>query len=249
MRTIYLLPIIYIIFIIGCDSRNKAEKELLDYTMEKIVHQTPDCEPERDPCLMVDLTYPVFNNGDSVAQFLANRIIKNSTLDFLGMGDVESTTDPNLNQAVLDLDRSMAQVIKDFGPPPTGWEANMSTTELYRSDSVLVFHVGSMTYFGGAHPNSNIRFLNFNRKTGGLVPLGYLIGDLSDFTHRAEVAFKNKYLKDAETYADAGFSFLGGKYTLPANYALLGDSIRLHYNKYEISSYAAGDFEITVSRE
>jgi hypothetical protein len=163
------------------------------------------------------------------------------------MGDVEATSDPNLNQAVLDLDKSMAQLIKDFGPPPTGWEANMSTIELYRSDTVLVLEVGSMTYFGGAHPNSNLRYFNFNRKTGGLIPLTNLVGDLSEFTQRAEVVFKDKYVKNDESYADAGFSFLGGNYTLSANYALVGDSIRLHYNKYEISSYAAGDFDITVS--
>lgn len=248
MRTLYLTLIIFII-IIGCNSHKPIENELLDFKLEKLVYKTPGCEPERDPCLMVDLTYASFNDGDSVARFLANRIIRNSTLDFIGMGDVEATIEPDLNQAVLDLDKSMAQVIKDFGSLPTGWEAHMSTTELFRADSILVLEVGSMTYFGGAHPNSNLRFFNFNRETGGLIPLTNVVGDLSEFTRRAEVAFKQKYVKDDQSYADAGFSFLGGNYTLSANYAMVGDSILLHYNKYEIASYAAGDFDIKVSRK
>ena len=74
-----------------------------------------------------------------------------------------------------------------------------------------------------------------------------IVNDMQEFTARAEAAFREAYnLEDNINYKDVGFDFLGNKFNLPANYAFLGDSIRLHYNSYEIASYAMGEFEITV---
>lgn len=219
----------------------------LDYTMVNHEYQSGDCEPETDACLMVTIAYPRFDQGDTLAMFLANRIIKNSILDNIGMGDVASTEDPSIELAIEDLSKSFEEVKKDFGDYGTGWQANISAGELYRSDSILVLKIGAMTYFGGAHPNSHLRYFNINRNTGSYLPISYFVTDLKQFTSRAEVEFKRTYnIEEGTSYDDAGFNFLGDNFILSANYAFLGDSIRLHYNHYEISSYAAGDFDITV---
>jgi hypothetical protein len=237
--------IVAIALLANCTGNNNKG---LDYTMVTSDFKSADCEPETDACLMVTITYSRFNKGDTLAMILANRIIKNSILDNIGMGDVESTEDPSMELAIEDLNKSFEEVKKDFGDYGTGWQVNIGSQELYRSDSILVLEVGSMTYFGGAHPNRNFRYFNFDRNTGRYLPISFFVTDLKQFTSRAEIEFKKTYnIKDGTSYDDAGFNFLGDNFILSANYAYMGDSIRLHYNHYEISSYAAGDFDITVS--
>jgi Protein of unknown function (DUF3298)/Deacetylase PdaC len=237
--------LVVIVLLTGCakDGTNN-----LDYTIVKVQFQSTDCQPETDACLMVTMAYPQFNQGDSLAQLLANRIIRNSILDNIGMGDAESTTEPSVNEAIEELSKSFEELIQDVGSYTTGWQADIKADEIYRSDSVLVFEVASMTFFGGAHPNSNVRYFNFDRSTGRYLPITFFVDDLTQFSAKAEAVFRKVYnLKEGSTYEEAGFDFLGNKFTLAANYAFLGDSIRLHYNQYEIAPYAAGDFEVTVS--
>ena len=244
MFKVYYLFAVFILLANCTQNSNKG----FDYTMMKSEFQSANCEPETDACLMVTITYPQFDNGDTLAMFLANRIIKNSILDNIGMGDVEAAEDPSIEQAIEDLNKSFEELKKDFSNYGTGWQVNIGARELFRNDSVLVLTIGTMTYMGGAHPNSNIRYYNFDRNTGRFMPLVTFVDDLEHFTSSAEVEFRKTYnIKDGTSYDDAGFNFLGDNFTLSANYAYLGDSIRLHYNHYEISSYAAGDFEITVA--
>ena len=237
---------LFAVFILLANCTQNSNKGL-DYTMMKSEFQSANCEPETDACLMITITYPQFDKGDTLPMLLANRIIKNSILDNIGMGDVESTEDLSIELAIEELNKSFEDIKNDFNNYPTGWQANIGAGELYRSDSILVLEIGTMTYMGGAHPNTNLRYFNFNRFTGSYLPITFFVSDLEQFTSRAETEFKQTYnIDEGTSYDDAGFNFLGDKYALSANYAYLGDSIRLHYNHYEISSYAAGDFEITV---
>ena len=242
-------PINYLVFTLvllsGCIHQGIAP---LDFSTVQYKYQTPDCEPETDACLMVNLSYPNFDQGDSVARHLANRIIRNSILDNIGMGNVESEIDPSIGEAVDELNQSFSQVKKDYLSYGIGWQAEVSSSELFRSDTILVVEMNSMTFFGGAHPNHGTRYFNFNRKKGNMMPLSTFIKDIKAFTTKAEALFKEQYHIDKNnTYQTAGFNFLGNRFILSANYAFLGDSIRLHYNPYEIAPYSMGDFEITVS--
>jgi hypothetical protein len=247
MKNIKFSFMLILTFALSCQAPESDLANTLDYELKVIEYQTPDCEPEHDPCFLATITYPQFNNGDSMAVRLANRIIRNSTLDFIGMGDVEAVTDPTLEDAVHDLSGSFQRFRSDFPASSIGWEARIKSQEIARNDTILVFETNAMTYFGGAHPNKNLRYFNFNRHTGSLVPLSAFISDMETFTARAEKTFRSKYLKADQTFEDAGFSFMGEDFMLPANYAFYQDSIKLHYNHYEIASYASGDFDIMVS--
>jgi Protein of unknown function (DUF3298) len=240
-------PIFIFIAIILLSNCTTVSEKGLDYKLVKYAYQTPDCEPEKDGCLMVSMMYPEFELGDSLARLLANRIIKNSLLDNIGMGDAEAGNILSIEEAVEDLTKGFAKTKEGFNQYGTGWQIDITTDELYRSDSVLVLEISAMTFFGGAHPNYNSRYYNFNRSMGNLLPLSSIVDDMAGFTTKAEAVFKETYkIKEGSSYAEAGFDFLGDKFTLSANFAYLGDSIRLHYNPYEIASYADGDFEITV---
>jgi hypothetical protein len=237
-----------LIFLPGCNPSADESSQKLGYEIVRTEFKSPDCEPETDACLMITIDYPHFDKGDSIARHLANRIVKNSILDNIGMGDAEATEDPSIEMVIEDLNGNFEDVKSEFGDYGTGWQANIGTKELYQSDSIMVLSIGAMTYFGGAHPNYNLRYFNFDRNTGRYLPISTFVKDLGEFTSRAEIVFKKTYnIEEGTSYSDAGFTFLGDYFILSANYAFLGDSVKLHYNHYEISSYAAGDFEITVA--
>lgn len=226
-------------------SNDQGSGKPLDYELIKVEYRTENCEPERDACLMVDLSYAKFIEGDSLAQYLANRIIRNSTLDFLGMGDVEAAVTPPIEEAVKDLDESFLKLKQELGTS-AGWMAELYTSEVYRNDTLLVLKTYSMTYFGGAHGNYNTRYLNFDRRSGRLHPLTDFV-EMNPFKEAAQMAFNEKYVGEGQTYTEAGFDFFDGKFRLPANYGFKGDSMLLHYNHYEIAPYAAGTFDVAVA--
>lgn len=240
MKKILIVSVAVLLF----SSCGGVKNKRLEYNFLTIDHQSVGCEPERDACFIARLDYPNFHTGDSMAVFLANRIIRNSTLDYLGLGNAEDVDVLSLDKAVLRLEESFQKVKTEQGMA-TGWQAEMDTKELYRDDTVLVLETRMMTYVGGAHPTTNTRYFNFDRRSGRLIPLNSFV-NLKTFTTMAGQTFKDKYLQPGQQYSDANFSFIGSKYQLPANYAFLGDSIRLHYNRYEIAPYAAGEFEVTV---
>jgi len=245
-----LYVVLVVMSLTACTSVTEKQKARLDYQVQTEMYKTAHCEPETDACLMASITYPRFTKGDSLAVLLANRIIKNSILDALGMGEAEGTTDFGITGALAELDKEFVQLKRDFNTYSTGWSIEIDSRELYRSDTMLVLEVNYMVFTGGAHGNHTTRYFNFHRHTGRLVSLPAFAGNLNDFTSRAEFVFRKTYHLPAEaTYEEAGFSFLGNTFTLPANYAFLGDSLRLHYNPYEIAPYAAGDFTITVAVE
>ena len=229
---------------ISCSTPQQQDTHRLDYELRNINYQSGNCEPERDACLMVKMEYPHFVSGDSTARSKANMIIRNSTLDFLGMGDVEAKTTPELEVAVVNLDSSFQRLKREFGSP-AGWMAELHTSELYRNDSLIILEVNTASYFGGAHGQYNTRYFNFDRSNGQMMMLADFV-EIASFTVTAEQFFKEKYVKDGESYAEAGFSFYDGKFKLAANFSFKGDSILLHYNHYEIASYADGQFDVAV---
>lgn len=246
--TMKILPALLLLLLASCSQYMENNDQNLDYELTTKEFNTPGCQPETEACLMIKINYPSFNSGDSLAMFLANRIIKNSILDNIGMGDAESTEEPSLDNVMEDLNNSFELLKKENGAYTTGWQGDISTTELFRSDSILVLETSTMTYFGGAHPNRGTRYFNFSRDAGNMIPLSVIVNDLEKFTSKAEMVFNEKYgINEDNTYDEAGYQFLGGRFSLSANYAFLGDSILLHYNPYEIAPYSMGDSEITVS--
>lgn len=241
----YIKKLILLIILLNfsCERTDNASPAL-EYEFRSIDYQSPNCEPEHDPCLMVKMAYPFFMIGDSAARAQANMIIRNSTLDFIGMGDVEAKTSPEIEEAVIALDSSFQRLKIEFGSP-AGWMAELHTSEVYRNDSLVVLEVTSANYFGGAHGQYNTRYFNFDRRSGKLVKLEDFV-ELTSFTQTAEKYFSDKFVEEGETYVDAGFDFYEGKFRLAANFAFKGDSILLHYNHYEIASYAAGQFDVAV---
>jgi hypothetical protein len=100
---------------------------------------------------------------------------------------------------------------------------------------------------GGAHPNSDLRFLNWNTKTDKLITLNdiFINGYKSKLTKIAEKIFrKEKAL--SETGSLGYYSFENSTFALNNNFFIAPKGIGYFYNNNEIAPYSDGVTELLI---
>lgn len=237
MRPYYLL----VTFCLGCASGGG-----LDYKIAHIEHNDQNCLQEREACFIANINYPEFGGLDSLKLIFPKRIVGNNIIDALGMGDVESTELPDIRKALNYVAGSLEKVKGSFDYG-SGWIVDVQTIPVYKNDTILVFALEVMTYFGGTLPNTNRVYYNLNRQTGKRLHFNWLSDQ--GFEGKAQAIFRTiNDLDPDDTINDlrVGYSFPNNKFRLPANYGFKGDSIVLYYNRYEIAPYAKGPTEFVI---
>lgn len=232
-------PLLCLLLCIGCTGGGK-----LGYQITHIEFNDQDCLQEKEACFVANLNFPEFEGLDSIQLLHTNKIIGNTIMDALGLGDVESSGQPDIQAALNSVAKQFEKVKNSFNYS-AGWIADVQTLPIYEDDTILVFALETMIYFGGAHPNTNRVYFNLNRMTGKKLPNDWL--HALGIEEEAEAIFRSlNNLKPDNSLDEAGFLFPNNEFRLPANYAFKGDSIILFYNRYEIAPYASGATEIIV---
>ena len=105
----------------------------------------------------------------------------------------------------------------------------------------------SISYFGGAHPNTLINHNVYNTKTNKKVNIQDIINNFDEFKEIAESEFRNLY-KVASGYplSSMGFMFENDKFSLPKQFYLEKDGIVLFWNTYEIAPYVFGPISLKI---
>jgi hypothetical protein len=139
---------------------------------------------------------------------------------------------------------------KDFPEELTGWEASVNGTRSYEDTSLLTIKLETYIFTGGAHGYAATRYLNFDKKTGAERSGTELLNDPEAFSEFAERAFREKYdIPAGASINSTGFMFENNQFTLPENIGLSADAIVLHYNPYEVASYADGSLILEIPLE
>lgn len=216
----------------------------LTYSIEHLQFDNPGCQEEREACFIANIRYPIFSGLDSIKLLGPERLVGNYIIDVLGMGDVESNVQDI--QKALELVEQSLENVKSSLKYGIGWIADVQTFQVYEDDSLLVFGLESMTSFGGAHPNTNRRYYNFNKLTGESYSYDWLVNQ-PGIKPRAEAFFRKTYgLDDNESFNSNGFLFPNDTFRLPANYGIIRDSLILYYNRYEAAPYSFGPVELII---
>jgi hypothetical protein len=114
---------------------------------------------------------------------------------------------------------------------------------------VFCLSFSDYSYTGGAHPNSNLTYLNFEVSTGKTLALSDLMkpGFEKQLTAIAEKDFrKRKGLAPQASLAEAGYDFDDDQFKLNDNFAVTKDGLVFYYNPYEIAAYAGGPTELVI---
>lgn len=122
------------------------------------------------------------------------------------------------------------------------WFLEVKVDVIRQHAPLLALKFSQADYMGGAHPNSSISYVNYDRRTRSVLTLDSILkpNTLSKLQAVAEQIFrKNEGLTPTQSLAGAYF-FENDQFHLNSNFTITPQGLEFLYNPYEIKPYAAG---------
>ncbi|HNQ27565.1 MAG TPA: DUF3298 and DUF4163 domain-containing protein [Aquaticitalea sp.] len=194
---------------------------------------------------LIDINYPRAEGNKTVAKKI-NAAVENYMANEINMSEK-----PNkklaLEDAIKTFDQDYRSFIDDYSDSTEQWEVLIESEVTYESENIVSISVNSYIDTGGAHGNSRVAFLNFDKKTGTILEQEDLISDMEAFKGFVRPFFEKatKSLSD-DTIEDP---FYGEGFQLPETIGFGPEGLILLYNVYEIASYAQGVTEFSIPLE
>lgn len=192
---------------------------------------------------IVDINYPKAE-GDKVIANRINRTIENFLANEINMSEMPEA-DLSLSDAVINFDNEYKTFKQDFSDSTQQWEAIIESEITYISETIICISISSYLDTGGAHGNSHVAFLSFDKKTGQLLKSDNIIADEEAFKEFVKPYFikATEALSDDNSVEDL---FFGEDFQLPENIGFGESGLILLYNVYEIASYSQGFTEFSI---
>jgi len=229
------------------NNKTNHKTDTLAYTLEILNQESKGCN---DNCSFVQISYPLFKNRPKL-----NKIMVNETLNYLGNDYVDYYKLNNIDTAFKHLADDYLQgtepdIINGDSTEVDSAELSQNITYLdiiarpYNEDSHVIVIEFDEDMSGGAHPNSEYTYINWDKKTDRLIKLEDIIRDWDKFAVIAEKIF----WKDAKSNGNSaeGYNFPDGKFELNGNFQIMPEGIVFYYNAYEIAPYAYGPTRLLI---
>lgn len=202
-----------------------------------------DTHIEKTENAKINISYPKAEGNKDVANSI-NTTIENFLANEINMSE-KTDKKLRLNDAVQAFDDEYKSFKEDFSDTTQEWEALIESEVNYESDKILCVTVNSYLDTGGAHGNSHVTFLNFDKTSGVLLKIKDIIKDEEGFKKLA-IPYFEKATKPLSNDEEVQDMFFGEAFHLPENIGFNADGVILLYNVYEIASYAQGVTEFTI---
>ncbi|QNJ97624.1 DUF3298 and DUF4163 domain-containing protein [Constantimarinum furrinae] len=238
-RIVILLGL-FLVFL-GCDK----EREL-EFTSESFSQkQLPECE--QVSCPEITVSYTKILGDDEVAKNI-NLQIKGFIIGALYMGDDERpSTAKTIAEAASGFIRMYRMHSAEFPDMKTEYFADISVTEGYVSKTLISFEMRSYLFTGGAHGYGSVYFTNFDPQTGEEISSEALFNDKSAITLFVEKKFRKEFdIPETGNINTTGFWFENDTFYLPEHIGFTEQEMIVHYNQYDIASYAAGPVTLNI---
>lgn len=184
------------------------------------------------------ITYPVFAD-QQVNQFIEQKMMK-----FADEGEHYNTYQDFTSAFIKTFD-DFSKENKAYGQT---WFMEGKIEVVAQQPQYLSALITYVNYEGGAHPNSNFTYLNYNPSDHKEIVLDNLIkpNTMPKLTAIAEKIFrKNEQLSPTQSLKDSYF-FENDKFSLNQNFTITKEGLKFLYNPYEIKAYAFGITELLI---
>lgn len=173
---------------------------------------------------------------------LINKTIEDSIVRILYQAKRKSNN-KTIDDAIISFKREYAHFKSEFNDPEVHFECTFDTEVLYQSDEILTIALTSYFNLGGAHGNSYISILNFDKQTQSLINSNLELLDNSDeFKVRFNKSFKEKLTKQLESEVEIESTCI----SLPNQIGLNYEGVLFIYNAYEIDIIGSELFEFVI---
>ncbi|NUY81281.1 DUF3298 and DUF4163 domain-containing protein [Flavobacterium sp. MAH-1] len=195
-------------------------------------------------CPKITIKVPVASNG-FIADSINNKIFsKLKEIVYFGEEPYQSK---DYQELANDFIASYEKMQKEDPDELIGWEGDVNSRLVYRSQKVLDIEIQHYTFTGGAHGYSGKTSLIFNLETGKSIPNDSLFTDVKAVTKLAEKHFREKFkIPENAPINSGGLMFENEKFALPATIFFSDKGVLLYYNTYEIASYADGPRDVML---
>ncbi|WP_109301797.1 DUF3298 and DUF4163 domain-containing protein [Aquimarina sp. AU474] len=198
-------------------------------------------------CALLEINLLRSIKDDQISMTI-NKEIENTACMLLNVGENESEN--TIEQAMLEFNRSFIKISNEFNDEIVPYEANINCNINFQCSNLISVLMDSYLFTGGAHGYGAITFINIDPYTGKRFSNQSLFKEFNDFERYTERVFRSKQeILEHESINSTGFFFENDQFALPENIGFTKDQIILHYNSYEISSYAEGPVEIKIPKE
>ena len=198
-------------------------------------------------CPKVRISIPEAQNNTILGKSV-NTGVREEIIELLDFAENKNAVD--IPGAIDAFTAGFRDLQEEFPEELTGWEARVTGTKSYEDPSLLTIKLDTYIFTGGAHGYGATRYLNFDKKTGAELSGIELLNDAEAFSEFAEKVFREKYdISEEAPINSTGFMFEENRFKLPENIGLSADAIVLHYNPYEVASYADGSLILEIPLE
>lgn len=224
-------------------SRFSTPRRPLVIVADSVVFKRGCTKPE-SACLKLNFSFPAFS--DKISGKLFDCIYS----DYLLMIE-DSSSVKNFNSfksKLVDISYRYDSTYVDFASsfPDASyieWFVQIDFDVLKNDGKILTLCYSYADYMGGAHGTQHYHYRNINLRKSEAMELLDIFENIDDFYAVAENAFNEEYQEERNAGA---FWFTNNKFTLPKEFGFTDKTFILHYNAYEIASYAQGDIIIEI---
>lgn len=195
-------------------------------------------EPNLGDTTKATITYPIFKN-DSL-----NTYIERKVTDYIAKDEQQISYKYLANSFVKGYDEFFAANKDSF----QNWFLMIDITVLNQKKDYIALQYLHSDYSGGAHPNTNLTFINYNLKNNQPITLDSLIEQNQKLALTAigETIFRKNENLSATASLENEYFFENGKFNLPENFYISNQGLVFLYNPYEIKPYVAGTTKLVI---
>ncbi len=187
---------------------------------------------------------------DDKKALLFNETVKNHTIAIIISAREHNDSIPAIEEALQSFINDFRRYKTEFGNDFLSYDIDITMDVSYQSELFVSLDVNYYLYTGGAHGYSGTNFLNFDAQTGEKLTHSDLFTDTEAVLAHAEKKFRETYqIADNRSINATGFWFEEDTFHFPENIGFTENEMILHYNQYEIASYAEGPITLSISKE
>lgn len=217
----------------------------LEICADSVVFKRGCARPE-SACLEINFVFP------SIVTGVSSKVPKSILSDYLQMVEDSSgvsTMNEFKNRLVehaYRFDSTYVDFTNEFpNASYISWYLKVNY-EVYRNDGKILTLCYLFTdYMGGAHGMHSYHYQNIDMRKSKMLAFSDVFENMDEFYRIAEASFNEKYLND-KSGEPIGFWFPENRFVLPVEFGFDDDGLILHYNVYEIASYAQGDILLEI---
>lgn len=209
---------------------------------EKAMVEKSEGDCKAGNCIQVSFQTLKFISGNKVIDDALNAWQEKTMIEMSGQNAAG-----NLNEAGDKLIHNFLNEMEYDPEYMQSWEMECVASIDFQDTEIISLSVSAYTYFGGAHPNSDVAMISVYKSTGKMVTLEDLVSDTAQLRSIAQEKFKAEFCKETKgDCSEAGFDFGEEDFPLAANFEVTEKGILFFYNQYEIAPYAMGTFDLTL---